>query len=119
MKAPDSQIPCSICKGTKISPTSHPSNKTPCGACFGSGRSTNPWDQPRNATTIGVTRLGSVVDGTAHWEPTLQENYTVHAETKGEKPGVWHLLVSWPNPEYPKKLAEAVAEGVALPPLPA
>jgi hypothetical protein len=87
---PNTDIPCQQCNGTKRGDHGHE-----CGACFGFGLSTAPWDQRRNGTTITVWEGEKVPDG-----------YTVHHSTHtsrkhlGRHQDGYILLVSWPNKDY-------------------
>ena len=88
---PDTTTPCEQCNGTGRKATHE------CGACFGFGLSTAPYDQRRNGTTITV------------WndEPKDTSHMTIHNSTYTEQKGLggrlrkgYILLVSWANPNY-------------------
>lgn len=78
----------------------HPRIKgIPCGACFSTGLSTNPYDQPRNATTTGRKVGEDLPEG-------------LKALTSGEiitdflgEQRIVGILVEWENPRYEERLA--------------
>ena len=93
MRPPDTSIKCPICKGTKKGQYGQE-----CGACFGFGLSTTPWDQRRNGTTVTL------------WN---SEDRRLPADTKYHGPGKEVIrqigmrqqrglmyLISWPNQDY-------------------
>ena len=96
---PDTEVKCVACKRTKINPRAHPSHRAQCGACFGSGLSTAPWDQRRNATTV------TIWDGEDRKFPAGTEFYgpgKAVSRRIGQRvqQGLIYLI-SWPNPNYP------------------
>lgn len=118
-----SEIRCPICKGSKRGRYGQT-----CGACFGMGVSTNPWEQPRNGTTVGlrledfqraeipdrgrlmmhttddmIAALNARHPGTM---PDLQihSGGTVAPDAGGRSKYVG-ILISWANPEYAERLA--------------
>ena len=131
MKAPNTEIRCNICHGTKLSKWAHPSHKAACGACFGTGLSTAPYDQARYSTMVGVgeedlQRIGSVfhafntlAEKKAAWlalcaaHGRTEENAPLidlqfHSEgpvdTKSVKPRWTGILISWVNRQYASRL---------------
>jgi hypothetical protein len=89
------KIKCPVCKGT----ATHPRNSyAACGACSGTGCSTNPYDQCANATMVG-RELNESLPGhfTAHSKPSPQQ--------LRDGMRIVGILVSWPNPEYASRLA--------------
>lgn len=99
MKIPDTTILCAVCEGTKVG-----KHGQECGACFGNGLSTSPWDQRRNGTTV------TAWDSEALPPILVDPNTTVHSRTRTARlvgsgamkysQGGTIILVSWANREY-------------------
>lgn len=124
-----SEIRCRICKGSKRSPTAHPSHKAPCGACSGTGFSTDSHDQPRNGTTRGLyqedfDRAGIPQKPNMQYTadeictalnarraeplPDLQAHSTgfVLTNDRGKRDAIGGILISWANPTYERRLEQ-------------
>ena len=90
------EIKCPICKGTKM----HPRIKgVPCGACCNTGFSTNPYDQPWNATMVGRNVGEDLPEGLK----VLGAGKLVPDHPGG--PRIIGILVAWDNPRYEERLA--------------
>jgi hypothetical protein len=96
----DTEIPCQICKGSKI----NPSHGQPCGACGGCGLSTAPYDQRRNGTTTGVRFADDIItEDKLRALPELSNVEGLHIHHFSRNPvdrRLVHVLISWPNPHY-------------------
>lgn len=122
-----SEIRCFVCKGSKMCRWAHPSHNAPCGACFGTGCSTSPYDQPRRGTTVGLRledfqRVGiadRLVGSHTRAEmraalrfkgPELVLDLQIHSDGEvvrdtGGKLKYVGILISWINQDYDLRLA--------------
>lgn len=99
-----SEIQCRICHGTGKHQTAHPSHNAACGACFGSGRSTEPIDQQENWTMVGTGNFGLRFN--EWWEDFLLKHPTAKREGCGTRQNDRYIgiPVGFPNPEYTERL---------------
>ena len=113
------EIRCDVCKGTKQHPRLP---HVTCGACQGTGLSCHPYDQPRNGTTVGRAvgeslpahmTVHTVFGRDRKGYYREQEGETVTDRCTGEV-RIVGILVSWPNPEYEKRL-ELDRQGLLYP----
>lgn len=93
MRRPDTSIPCSTCNGTQRG-----KHGQQCGACFGTGLSTSPWDQRRNATTITLWQgeRRTLPEGVRFESPGDR----IERRRNGNKQVGHVYLISWPNQNY-------------------
>lgn len=106
-RKPDTTIPCDRCNGSGQA-TVLTNQKTvyrhECGACFGTGLSTNYYDQRRNGTTI--TAWDGEPAPAVLSDPTVQiHSRTATTRSAGSGSMRYNqqgtiMLVSWQNREY-------------------
>lgn len=98
VKKPDTTIRCAVCRGTGKNRYAHRSHHAPCGACFGTGLSTAPYDQRRNGTTV------TLWDGEERKLPPDTERHgagTLTSRRIGMRTQNGMIyLISWPNQDY-------------------
>ena len=107
-KAPDTAVLCKSCQGTGHCQVCHPADRrrTLCGACFGAGLSTAPWDQRRNGTTITIwdseidDAREHYKDCTFHNPPPGQSTRTSRIVGTNWQEGGSICLISWANLNY-------------------
>lgn len=93
-KTPNTDIPCSICSGSRV----NPSHGQECGACGGTGLSTAPWSQRRRATIV------TLWDGCPETLPagaiSEEPGTPVSRLVGGRRQNGRIVRISWPNPDY-------------------
>lgn len=108
MQPPDTSIPCRICHGKKqVRQYSADMKKwwmRECGACFGSGLSTDSYDQRRNGTTITIWD-SEAEEAKKRLPPGTEFHGPGKETTRPRMNGMGHergviYLISWPNQDY-------------------